>query len=226
MKKTLSIIISVTLFLSIVFVSSIASADSCSVCRSTGKYSCTNSKCPDGIFCPECKIITLGFQPKCSKCRGSGTQNIMGTRMPCSNCLGQGESVLEFVGGQCENCRAKTVCSDCYGFLPIDCPYCNTDGYQEFVYNKVMREPLSSVGNNYQIRGRIVETKEEYEYTDIRVKIQVNDDTNIVCSVMYKPAKDFKLLVGDDVLLYAKMIDVDEKNTLPEFFSARAELAE
>lgn len=202
-----------------------SSSNVCNVCHSSdGIYTCNEVNCPEGILCPKCMIITLGWQPKCSSCRGRGTQYVMGTQMPCSRCLGKGETILEFIGGQCENCHRKTVCAYCFGVSSMNCPYCNTDGYQEFVYNKVLRDPSSGIGNHYLVKGTVVETIERFHLTEVHVKIRITDDVDIVCTVMYGPIEDFNLLIGDNVCLYTKLVDIE--NNRPLFFASKAELVE
>lgn len=206
-----------------------SSGEICSACHSTnGEYTCPAFSRHSNAtnFCPECLSYSFGWQPKCSKCSGSGTQYVMGTKMPCSNCLGEGESFLEKRYDICETCKTPVVCGECFDITSFMCPYCKSDSYEEFKYNKVMRDPEPNVNKHYLVKGRIAETKETACVTDIKLQIAVNDTTTITCSVKYNPIKDFKLLIGDDVLLYTQLMNVDTKNSLPEFFAIRAELAE
>ena len=230
MKRIISLVLLVAMM---AFVSSTALATEtqkeCDVCHSTGVYTCnTNKKCPSGTLCPSCLEFSFGYQPKCSKCEGSGKQNLMGQKVTCSNCLGKGETILEYRDGVCGTCYVSLVCSDCFGLHTFTCPYCQQESYEEFAYNKVMRDdPDSKVGNLYMVKGYVVETEEIIGDTiRLTIEIPVNDKTTITCSAIYCPIQEFKLLIGDEVILYAHLVDVDEKDSLPTFFVPRAELAE
>lgn len=230
MKKIVGLVLLVTMLASM-SITAIATEtqNECDVCHSTGIYRCTgNAKCPSGTLCPSCLEFSFGYQPKCSKCGGSGKQNLMGQKVTCSNCLGKGESILEYKDGVCGTCHVSSVCSDCFGVKDIVCPHCQIEKFEEFAYNKVMREdPDGKIGNLYIVSGYVVETEEIIGDTILlSVEIPVNEKTSITCNVVYKPIQDLKLLIGDEVRLYAQLVDVDEKDSLPTFFASRAELAE
>ena len=229
MKKIVSLVLLVTMM---AFVVSSAFATEtqkeCDICHSTGVYTCSGAICPSGSLCPNCLKISFGFQPKCSQCGGSGTQNLMGQKVTCSNCLGKGETILEFKSGVCETCYAPTVCYTCLGLHTFTCPYCQQESYEEFSYGKVMRDdPDSKIGNLYKVRRYVVETEKIIDNTShLTIEIPVNDKTNITCSAIYCPIQELKILPGDEVILYAYLFDVDSKDSLPTFVVPRAELAE
>ena len=204
------------------------SQNECKVCHSTGIYTCRQggTKCPDGSFCPICLDTSFGYQPKCSTCKGSGKESLMGQKVTCSHCLGKGETILDFQGGYCENCRTKTVCEGCLGNKSFSCPFCNTAAYEKFVYNRVMRDSKNSIGKLYFIEGMVVATQQvTSDVQKVMIQVAINDSVNSIVSVLFNPLEDLKVLLGDEVTVYGQLIDVDEMNSLPRFFSICAAIA-
>jgi len=196
------------------------------MCKNSGILTCNEDECPDGNFCMNCiKRSWGGYSVRCSKCNGSGKQSLMGQKVLCSGCLGTGKGKADY--DRCETCGGHLVCSSCLGTKDIPCYYCSQDEYEVFVYNQVMRKPNESLGKAFTVEGDIVETSDVgLGVTKLIVSYAVNNKTNIEICVFFNPKVGIeKILIGDSVKLYAKLMYVDEKNSdIPTFYSVHAEI--
>ncbi len=229
MKKSLMFVVIVVLFIAMIPMGAFSEQvnDGCKMCNYSGILTCSEDECPEGNFCMNClKRSWSGYSVWCSTCGGSGKQSIMGQKVPCSGCLGTGEGKADY--DRCETCGGHLVCHKCMGAKDIPCYYCAQKEYEVFVYNQVMRKPNESLGKAFIVEGDIVETSDVGSgVTKLIVSYAVNNKTDIEICVFFNPKKfgTEKILIGDSVKLYAKLMYADEKNSdIPTFYSVYAEI--
>lgn len=228
MKKSLSLFVIAVLFVLLIPMGALSEQidAGCDLCKGSGILNCSENECPDGNYCINCLTRSWqGYSVRCSTCKGSGKESLMGQKVLCSSCLGTGKGKADY--DRCETCGGHLVCHRCLGTKEIPCYYCSQEEYEVFVYNQVMRKPDESLGKAFIVEGDIVETSDVGSgITKLIVSYAVNEKSTIEICVFFNPKiKTEKILIGDSVKLYAKLMYVDEKNSdIPTFYSVHAEI--
>lgn len=231
MKKSMLFVVMVVMLMAIIPMGAFSEQiqDECKLCNQSGMITCGEKECPEGNYCMSCLGYSWsGYSVRCSTCKGTGKQNLMGQKVLCSGCLGTGKGKADY--DRCETCGSHLVCHKCLGEKDIPCHSCAKEEYEVFVYNQVMRKPEESLGKAFIVEGDIVETSDissgVTNLTKLTVSYAVNEKTDIDIYVFFNPQNEAeKILIGDHVRLYAKLMYVDEKNSdIPTFYSVHTEI--